>query len=60
MTDKLLTKKQQELLKRLADEIMGLAVDVVDDYQNNPSEISGSIIQVHENSPILDDNKDVN
>lgn len=50
-----LTKEQQELLKRLADEIMNLATSVVDDYEQNPSEMSGSITEVHIDSPILED-----
>ena len=48
-----LTREQKEELKRLADEIMNLATSVVDDYEMNPSEISGSITQVHINSPVL-------
>ena len=50
-----LTKEQQELLKRLADEMMNLATSVVDDYEMNPSELSGSITEVHMDSPMLED-----
>jgi hypothetical protein len=50
-----LTKEQQELLKRLANEMMNLATSVVDDYETNPSEMSGSITEVHIDSPILED-----
>ena len=50
-----LTKEQQEELKRLADEIMNLATSVVDDYEMNPSEMSGSTTQIHIDSPILED-----
>ena len=50
-----LTKEQQELLKRLANEMMNLATSVVDDYEMNPSEMSGSITEVHIDSPILED-----
>ena len=50
-----LTKKQKEELQRLTDEIMGLAVKVVDDYETTPSEMSGSITEVHIDSPILDE-----
>ena len=53
-----LTKEQQKLLKRLADEIMNLAISVVDDYEMNPSEMSGSITEVHIDSPILKDDDD--
>ena len=50
-----LTKEQKEELKRLADEIMNLATEVVDDYEKNPSEMSGSVTEVHMDSPILED-----
>ena len=49
-----LTKKQKEELQRLADEIMNLSTEVVEDYELNPSEISGSVIHINENSPFLD------
>jgi len=52
-----LTKKQKEELRRLADELSNLSIGVVEDYESNPSEISGSltqITQVHEDSPFLD------
>ena len=51
-------KEQQELLQRLADEIMNLATEVVQDYELNPSEISGSITEVHIDSPLLKDKDD--
>ena len=54
-----LTKEQKEELKRLADEIMNLATEVVDDYETNPSEMSGSTTQVHIDSPILDEDDNV-
>ena len=54
-----LTKEQQELLKRLADEMMNLATSVVDDYEMNPSEMSGSITEVHIDSPMLEDEEPV-
>ena len=54
-----LTKEQQEELKRLADEIMNLATSVVDDYEMNPSEMSGSVIEVHMDSPILEDEEPI-
>ena len=34
---------------------MNLSVEVVEDYNLNPSEISGSTIQINENSPFLDE-----
>ena len=54
-----LTKEQQELLKRLTDEMMNLATEVVQDYEENPSEMSGSITQVHIDSPILDEDDNI-
>ena len=50
-----LTKKQKEELQKLADEIMNLSAEVVEDYKLTPSEISGSTVQVNENSPFLDE-----
>ena len=50
-----LTKKQKEELQRLADEIMNLSTEVIKDYELTPSEISGSTIQINENSPFLDE-----
>ena len=54
-----LTKEQKEELKRLTDEIMNLATSVVDDYEMNPSEMSGSVTQIHIDSPILEDEEPV-
>ena len=51
--DKFLSKTQQEELKKLISEITDEAKNVVSDYNNNPSEISGSVTQVHEYSPHL-------
>ena len=51
-------KEQQELLQRLADEIMNLATEVAIDYELNPSEVSGSITEVHIDSPLLKDKDD--
>ena len=54
MSDEL-TKKQEEELQKLVNELSNFASDVVDDYRENPSEISGSTIQINENSPYLYD-----
>ena len=40
-------------LKGILKEIEDLAAEVVRDYEENPSEMSGSIHQVFENSPVL-------
>ena len=37
---------------------MGLAKEVRLDYLENPSNLTGSIVQVHQNSPALDTEKD--
>ena len=50
-----LTKEQQELLQKLADELCDMSIRVIEDYKINPSEMSGSITEVHINSPILDE-----
>jgi len=55
MANKLLTKKQQKILKRLANEITNIATEIVEDYKTTSSELSGSITQVHENSPLIDE-----
>ena len=56
--EKLLTKKQREELQSLIDEITKEAKKVYDDYQTNESDISGSVVHVHENSPYLDTEND--
>ena len=48
-----LTKEQQEELKRLAEGIISESKKVVKDFKDNPSEVSGSVTVVHENSPYL-------
>ena len=53
MSDEL-TKKQQEKLNKLTNEIIGEAKKVVDDYVSNPRDISGSLVSIHQNSPFLD------
>jgi len=50
-----LTKEQKEELEKLQKEIIEEAKKVVDNYVDNPSEISGSTISIHENSPFLDE-----
>ena len=53
-----LTKEQREELEKLQKEILDEAKKVVDDYVDNPSDISGSTINIHQNSPFLDTEKD--
>ena len=54
MSDKL-TKEQREELEKLQKEIVDEAKKVVDNYVENPSDISGSVVNIHQNSPFLDD-----
>ena len=49
-----LTKKQKEELQRLVDELSDLSIEVVEDYESSPSDMSGSLTQINENSPFLD------
>ena len=41
-------------LERLKKEILEEAKKVVKDYVDNPSDISGSVVNIHQNSPFLD------
>ena len=41
-------------LERLKKEILEEAKKVVEDYVDNPSDISGSVVNIHQNSPYLD------
>ena len=50
-----LSKKEKEELQKLTDEITEEAKNVVDDYIKNPSEISGSVVEIHEDSPFIDE-----
>ena len=50
-----LTKEQQKELEQLALEIEAEAIQMKLDYENNPSEMSGSIVVFHENSELLEE-----
>ena len=52
-TGEYLTKEQYEELKKLMKELTDEAGMVVEDYKKNISDLSGSIIQIHENSPLI-------
>ena len=45
---------EKEELERLKKEILEEAKKVVEDYVDNPSDISGSVVNIHQNSPFLD------
>ena len=49
-----LTKEQKEELEKLQKEIIDEAKKVVEDYVDNPTDISGSVVNIHQNSPFLD------
>ena len=49
-----LTKKQKKELEILSAEIEAEAIQMKMDYEENPSESSGSVTIVHEDSPALD------
>ena len=53
-----LTKEQLEELEKLQKEIIDEAKKVVEDYVDNPSEISGSTLNIHQNSPFLDEDEE--
>ena len=53
--DKEALEKELEQLKK---EIMEEAKKVVDNYVENPSDISGSVVNIHQNSPFLDSDED--
>ena len=50
-------RTDQEGLDKLIKEITEEAKFVVKDYKDNPSQISGSVTEVHINSPELDEKK---
>ena len=51
-----MSEKEKKELKKIIDEINEEAKKVVKDYTKNPSEMSGSLITIHQNSPILKKN----
>ena len=50
-----LTKEQRKELEILAAEIEAEAIQMKIDYEQHPSEESGSVVVVHENADILDE-----
>ena len=65
MSEKEINKKNfdswKEELEKLIKEMTEDAKAMVEDYVKNPSELSGSVTQIHEDSPLLKENKkDVN
>jgi hypothetical protein len=52
-SNEILTENQKKEIQKLIDEIILLSMDVVSDYSGQTSELSGSVVQFHENSPLL-------
>ena len=50
-----LTEAQKNELAKLSKKITKTAKNVVKDYKNTPSEVSGSVIQINQDSPFLDE-----
>ena len=50
-----LTKEQKKELEILAAEIEAEAIQMKLDYEENPSEMSGSVVVVHQNANILEE-----
>ena len=42
-------------IENLQNQIIEEAKKVVEDYANNPSDMSGSLIRIHQDSPFLDE-----
>ena len=55
----LFTKEQEKKLQELTNELLNIAAHVVEEYEeldlSELSELSGSITQINENSPFLDE-----
>ena len=51
----MINKEQKKEIEKLIKEITEEAKLVVKDYTENPSDISCSVVQIHETSPFLDE-----
>lgn len=58
MSKEKLTKEQQKELDKLQQEIVEEAKKVVEDYADNPSELSGSAVHIDYDSSFLDEGLD--
>ncbi len=56
MKNKLTSEQEQELAK-IATEIEAEAIQMKMDYVNNPSEESGSVIHIHQDSSFLEEDE---
>ena len=50
----LFTEEGKKELEKIVKDINNIAIDIVEDYANIPSDESGSVIFVHQESPLLD------
>ena len=48
---------EEKELEKLKKEILEEAKKVVENYVDNPSDISGSVVNIHQNSPFLDEDE---
>ena len=53
-----LTKEEQKELEQLALEIEAEAIQMRLDYENNPSELSGSVVVIHQEAEFLNDEEE--
>ena len=53
----ILSIKQKKELEDALKDIMGEAINVKKDYDDNPSNSSGSTVRIHEDSPFMSDSK---
>tara|TARA_Y100001938_G_scaffold145448_1_gene222104 strand:- start:124 stop:300 length:177 start_codon:yes stop_codon:yes gene_type:complete len=53
-----LTKEQRKELEQIALEIEAEAIQMKLDYEDNPSEMSGSVIVIHQDAEMLDDSEE--
>ena len=52
-----LTTEQKKELEQIAAEIEAEAIQMKLDYEQHPSDMSGSVVVVHEDSEFLEDDK---
>ena len=50
-------QSRRNQLEKLAAEIEAEAIQMKLDYENNPSQMSGSVVVFHENSELLDEDE---
>ena len=54
-----MNEEQEKIKKELSfivEELSDLAKLVKKDYEDNPTDISGSVVQIHEDSPYMNEN----